>query len=135
MSMKKTRAVGFAVAVLTGCASIVNHSPNPVSITSFPDRAHFTVTNQQGRAIHGGTTPETLVLRPDAGYFRGEHYTLTFQKDGFGTQTTPLRAQLNSWYWGNVVLGGLFGMLIVDPLTGAMWALPEEKSVYLVPNP
>ena len=35
-------------------------------------------------------------------------------------------AYLNGWYIGNVVFGGLIGLLIVDPETGAMWRLDEN---------
>jgi len=134
MLLKKNITIALAIAMLSGCASIVNHSPNPVTITSFPDRADFIVVNQKGKTIHSGTTPATITLKPDAGYFRGENYSLKFQKDGFGPQNTPLNANLNGWYWGNLFFGGVIGMLIVDPLTGAMWVMPESKSVYLVPN-
>jgi hypothetical protein len=33
---------------------------------------------------------------------------------------------INGWYVGNIVFGGFIGWLIVDPLTGAMWALDTE---------
>ncbi len=135
MLFQKNIIAALIIALLPGCASIVNHSPNPVTITSFPDQADFVVINQQGKTIHSGITPETITLKPDAGYFKGEKYSLKFQKDGFGLQSTPLNANLNGWYWGNLIFGGVvLGMLIVDPLTGAMWSLPESKSVALVPN-
>jgi len=135
MLKKKIIAFCATLFLLSACASIVNHSANPVSITSFPENANYTVTDKEGKVIHSGKTPETVSLKTDAGYFRGEKYTLNFQKEGFGSQTTPLNAELNSWYWGNLFFGGFTGMLIVDPLTGAMWSLPESKTVYLVPNP
>lgn len=34
---------------------------------------------------------------------------------------------LSGWYLGNVVFGGLIGLLIVDPLTGAMYNLTPDK--------
>ena len=37
-------------------------------------------------------------------------------------------SSLSGWYWGNIVFGGLIGMLIVDPATGAMYKLPEGVS-------
>lgn len=135
MSMKIIMVLGFAATVLSACASIVNHGSNPVTISSFPKHADFDVINQHGKVIHSGTTPETVSLKPDAGYFRGEKYTLKFQKEGFGVQTAPLNADLNTWYWGNLLFGVIPGMLLIDPLTGAMWSLPESKLVYLMPNP
>jgi hypothetical protein len=38
-----------------------------------------------------------------------------------------LHSSVSGWYFGNVVFGGLIGMLIVDPLTGAMYNLTPEK--------
>ncbi|MBT9096990.1 hypothetical protein KFZ76_04600 [Methylovulum psychrotolerans] len=134
MLLQKNIVIALAFGLLSGCASIVNHAPNPVTITSVPERANFVVTNHDGKVVHSGITPSTVTLKPDAGYFRGEKYTLKFQKEGFNSQGTPLHAQLNNWYWGNILLGSPIGMFIVDPLTGSMWAMPETKSVVLVPN-
>ena len=36
-------------------------------------------------------------------------------------------ASVSGWYFGNLVFGGLIGMLIVDPLTGAMYNLEPKK--------
>jgi len=33
---------------------------------------------------------------------------------------------VNGWYFGNILLGGLIGMLIVDPATGAMYRLDSD---------
>jgi hypothetical protein len=133
MLFQKNIVTVLAITALSGCASLVNHSPNPVTISSFPDRTDFVVVNQQGKTVHKGTTPETVSLKTDAGYFKGEKYALNFQKKGFGTQSTPLNAELNDWYWGNLMFGNIFGLLIIDPLTGAMWSLPESTTVHLVP--
>lgn len=35
----------------------------------------------------------------------------------------PVNYKLNGWYFGNLLLGGVIGMLIVDPATGSMWKL------------
>jgi hypothetical protein len=37
-----------------------------------------------------------------------------------------VRAELSGWYFGNLVFGGIIGMLIVDPLTGSMWNLTPD---------
>jgi hypothetical protein len=44
-----------------------------------------------------------------------------------GEKTTlGLEPTIDGWYFGNILFGGLIGMLIVDPLTGAMYCLPTE---------
>ncbi len=44
-------------------------------------------------------------------------------------------SSLSGWYIGNLLFGGIVGLLIVDPATGAMWKLPENTSTSLTKNP
>ncbi|WP_174263189.1 CsgG/HfaB family protein [Citrifermentans bemidjiense] len=41
---------------------------------------------------------------------------------------------MNGWYWGNIVFGGVIGLLIVDPATGAMWKMDDTLMVPLSPT-
>jgi hypothetical protein len=41
---------------------------------------------------------------------------------------------MDGWYIGNILFGGLIGILIVDPLTGAMWKLDDVVYGNLSPN-
>ncbi|MCX4027392.1 hypothetical protein H0A36_10465 [Endozoicomonas sp. SM1973] len=43
-----------------------------------------------------------------------------------------ITSTLDGWYFGNLFLGGLIGMLIVDPLTGAMFKLQDTAQVDLI---
>ena len=46
----------------------------------------------------------------------------------------PAAAQWDGWYiGGNILVGGLIGWFIVDPLTGAMYTLPKEVNADLRP--
>lgn len=42
---------------------------------------------------------------------------------------------MDGWYWGNILFGGLIGMLAVDPATGAMYKLPKATSAGLTLKP
>lgn len=129
--MKQLRIILVVVlaAMVTGCASIVSKSDWPVSITSSPDGADFNVTNKNGTKVHSGRTPAILVLSSKAGYFSGETYTIKYKKEGYKEIEETVDTELNGWYLGNIIFGGvIIGMLIVDPLTGAMWRLPEYVS-------
>jgi len=66
-----------------------------------------------------------------AGYFKGESYTITFRKDGYTDKIFALRSSVDGWYFGNILFGGIIGMLIVDPATGAMYNLPGQVEVSL----
>ena len=75
------------VLLLTCCASIVSKSNWPVTLSSNPIGAQVMVTNRQGVSIHSATTPSTVTLASDAGFFRRAQYTLTFTKPGYPTHT------------------------------------------------
>ncbi|WP_434456782.1 hypothetical protein JQR85_15370 [Stutzerimonas urumqiensis] len=124
--------VGAAsLCLLSGCASIVGDSQYPVAVSSAPAGASFEIKDHAGHVVHSGNTPSTVTLKSGRGYFRGETYTLTFKKDGFADKVVTLDSSLSGWYWGNILFGGLIGMLIVDPMTGAMYKLPEGTSADL----
>lgn len=124
--------VAFAV---TGCASIVSDSKYPVAVTSSPSGAAYEIFNESGISVRSGVTPDEVTLRAGAGYFDGEKYTVTYRKDGYTSSTQTLESGIDGWYWGNIVIGGLIGMLIVDPATGAMYTLPEKINSTLTVAP
>jgi hypothetical protein len=116
--------VFLMIAVLAGCASIVSKSEYPVSITSTPQAADITIVNRAGEGVYNGKTPTTVTLKAGAGFFKGENYTVTFEKEGYASHTAQIERGVDGWYIaGNILVGGLIGWLIVDPATGAMWTL------------
>lgn len=123
--------VALSVLLLGGCASIVGDSSYPVAIKSTPEGATFEVRDSTGKVLHTGTTPETVTLKSGEGYFDGAEYVIAFNKEGHEPHEVKLDSSLSGWYWGNIIFGGLIGMLIVDPITGAMYKLPEGTSVDL----
>lgn len=117
----------LALALLsTGCATIVSHSEYPVSFQSTPPGASFSVQDEKGAIVHKGVTPAVVTLDAGAGFFQKADYTVTYQLAGYKDLTRELHAQMDPWYIGNIVFGGLIGLLIVDPATGAMWKLGKE---------
>jgi hypothetical protein len=109
--------------VLAGCASILSDSRYPVSISTDPPAALIEIKDQNGVVRHVGTSPTTAVLDSGSGYFTRARYTVTATKDGYNPATLPLQNSIDGWYWGNIILGGLIGFLIVDPITGAMFEI------------
>ena len=113
---------------LTACASIVSKSEYPVTISSNPPGTAFAVKKPDGTLVANGVTPDTITLPSSFGYFERAKYDVTFtRKDSI--QTIPLEAKINGWYFGNIIIpwGIVIGMVVVDPLTGAMWRM--DKSV------
>jgi hypothetical protein len=113
---------------LSGCATIVTKSTYPLAISSTPDDASFTVIDKYGQEIHSGTTPETVYLKAGAGFFERAEYQVKFSEPGYKEKTYPVFFKIDGWYFGNLFLpiGGWLGMIVLDPITGAMWKLESR---------
>ena len=127
------RCVAIALAgSLGGCATIVAKSSQTITVTSVPEGAAVSIANASGAAIHSGNTPMTVTLKKGRGYFKPEHYLVNIVKPGFEEQKLKIDGAVNGWYFGNIIFGGLIGMLAVDPSTGAMYTLkPDAVQVTL----
>ena len=108
------------VLLSSGCASIVTKSIYPVTINSTPSSANISITDKKGREIFTGNTPAIVKLKAGAGFFSNAEYQVKFSSQGFMDKIVPITATLDGWYFGNILIGGLIGMLIVDPATGAI---------------
>ena len=114
------------ILLSTSCASIVSKSNYPLSIESTPSQANIIIKNKKGLEIYKGTTPTTVDLEAGSGFFSKASYTIEFKKDGYDDKTVPVEFKLDGWYFGNILFGGVIGLLIVDPATGAMYKLDTE---------
>jgi hypothetical protein len=47
------------------------------------------------------------------------------KKEGFADREVTITGTVSGWYIGNILFGGLIGMLAVDPNTGGMYIFPE----------
>lgn len=121
-------AVLFGACIaLSGCATIVHSGPREISIASTPAGAHVSIYDRSNTLVQASTTPFVAKLSTKYGYFKGQQYRLVFEMPAYSTAEVKLDSTMSGWYLGNIVFGGLIGMLIVDPLTGAMFNLSPEK--------
>lgn len=118
--------IGLSALVLStsGCASIVSNKRYNVPITANSD-AEVEIRNH-GRLVMNVRTPTTIALEPDGGFFVPADYTFTFKRENYPDTVMRRSANLDPWYLGNLLFGGLIGLLIVDPATGAMWKMDES---------
>jgi hypothetical protein len=117
----------LTVLVFSGCASIVSRTSREINIRSAPERARVTVTDSHGAKILESTTPAIVKLKTSDGYFSPAEYRIRLALDGYDEREIRIRGGINGWYFGNLLLGGVIGMVIVDPLTGAMWTLSPTE--------
>lgn len=129
--MKYTFLILSSVFV-SSCATICNRATTS-TITSNPSGANLTITDKNKAVVFKGITPATVQLKASDGYFKSATYTLAVSKKGYPSQNMELRSEMSGWYLGNVVFGGLVGLLIVDPGSGKMWRMPDDYSVNLSP--
>lgn len=124
----------LSILLGTGCATVVNNSETSVSLQSVPSQAEFIINNQDGHTIATGVTPSIISLDASHGYFTSENYKISFSKPGYQSKIISLNSSLSGWYWGNLVFGSWVGFLVIDPLTGDMWKLPNAIIVHLPPE-
>jgi hypothetical protein len=124
--LTKTLFAVIVIAILSSCASIVSKSNWPVTIHSNPSGANVTITNKKGIEVYAGKTPATMKLKSGSGFFGKETYTVLLKMDGYDPKELTLSCKLNGWYFGNILFGGVIGLLIVDPATGAMYKLEKD---------
>lgn len=117
--------------VTTGCASIFNGGHRQVMIDSNPQGAGFTITNPDTQEIvTTGTTPQEVTLDPYGGYLRGQPYVVTLDLPNYPQGRQRIEPSISGWFFGNILIGGLIGMLAVDANTGDMWNLTPDNVKY-----
>lgn len=113
---------------VAGCASIIAGKNQLIGINSNPDQAQIAIKDEYNQVVYRGTTPTSVTLKKGDGYFHGKDYTVEISKEGYSNQVVTIKSSAGGWYLlGNILVGGLIGWFIVDPLTGAMWTLSPEK--------
>jgi hypothetical protein len=122
-------AIGLAVCSLcSGCASVISGRHADVAIDSYPSNAHVVVHDNDGRAVASFETPGVVSLKRNRRYFLPARYTATIEAPGYQPAQVPIRSTVNPWVLGNVIIGGVPG-LIVDNATGAVWR-PRQCEIH-----
>lgn len=122
-------AVAFALS--SSCATIVSKNTYPVTVNSYPAGATFKVKNSRGQTLHHGKTPSTVTLKASDGFFKAAEYNIEVRSAKGKIVNYPITASVDGWYAGNILFGGLIGILVIDPATGNMWSLPESVHITL----
>ncbi|MBL8500257.1 MAG: hypothetical protein JNL77_06700 [Nitrosomonas sp.] len=114
----------FITISITGCATIMGQGkPETLNVRSTPERAKVIITDETGAKIFEGLTPTSLSLEKKKEFFRGKKYDVQIISLNGEEKTITVNTKVGGWYFGNLLLGGLIGLLIVDPATGGMWVL------------
>lgn len=116
-------AISFLLSQVS-CASIVCGRHESLDILSMPSGAQVRV---DGRSV--GDTPVATEVK------RGEEHEVQVQKEGYLDDARMTRKAFNGWFVGNLLFGGLVGM-IIDLADGAAFSVdPNPIQVTLIEKP
>lgn len=101
--------------ILTSCATIISGTRQNVKFSSNPSSAIIFIDE-----VEVGKTPFELRLT------RISEHSVMIKLDGYQTYETKLTKKFNAWYLGNIVFGGIIG-LVVDASTGAIYNLSPSE--------
>ncbi len=127
--MNKLTSISFIATILfftSSCASIVSKSSYPLTVNTAPSGVNIAIQDDSNVTIFSGSSPATVSLDASRGFFKKARYFVIVSGEGYQGQTVPVTFKVDGWYWGNLLFGGIIGMLIVDPATGAMYKLKDE---------
>jgi hypothetical protein len=116
-----------SVPLITGCATIVHNGPRSLPVASTPPGAMVSIYDRAGKQVYHQATPFIATLPSKYKFFSGQSYRLVFEMAGYQKSEVQVVPKLSGWYWGNLAFGGILGMLIIDPATGAMYNLAPNK--------
>ncbi len=105
---------GFMVIALSGslllgtvsCSSIFNGSQQDVEVKASESGAEIIINGN-----NMGKTPATIKLQ------RGKDHIVEIKKSGYDTYRITTGQSITGWFWGNLLCGGLVGM-VIDLATG-----------------
>lgn len=114
--MKKLLALLAVALLLSGCATLFTGTDANVKVNADPNTASVVIKSQAGQVVYEGVVPATVKLP------KKNTYTVEITQAGYKTQTVYIAQSVTGWFWGNICIGGVIGMLI-DWGTGGMWDL------------
>jgi len=118
--MKNSRKLLLMVAILffaffiNGCASIFDGDTSILSIMTDPKDATVTIKGSQSGEIITKHTPCSISLN------KGSDYMVSIELAGYRSENVMIRREISGWFWGNILLGGIIGM-VIDYGTNNMW--------------
>lgn len=109
------------IVCLVGCATIVSGRMQQLPVISYPSGATATIGNMKQ------ATPATFNLDRRMGV-----YEVIVEKEGYEPVTVVLKKGVNGWVFGNLLLGGIIGLIIDISSGSASKFTPTEVEVNLM---
>jgi len=129
-TLKLFALIGSIALLFSSCASILSTNKYDVAIESNVKNAEVEIQNKKGKTVYKGNTPCTVTLKSSQGFFNPAYYTIFAEKDSV-LVTDNIKAGIDPLYFGNFLCGGVLGAILIDPATGCMYKIYEDK-IYLI---
>jgi hypothetical protein len=127
-SLRRFTLAAGTLAALAGCASIISGRRADVAFDTYPANAHVAIHDDRGRQVTSLYTPGLATLKRQGRFFMPGKYVATISAPGYQTAQVPIGSTLNPWILGNIVIGGIPG-LVIDGATGAAWK-PTRSEIH-----
>ncbi|MDO6801582.1 hypothetical protein Q4595_03870 [Wenyingzhuangia sp. 1_MG-2023] len=138
--MRNIYIVLTMLMLLSSCATINSKSVYPVVVKS-QENSNVTVYNKKMKEIASSRGElNQFNLKAASGYFSKAKYYVKVEKEGFVPSFFVVDSSIDPMYWGKwsdganglelfyMISGGIFyGMLLTDPITGAMYELENTN--------
>jgi len=99
----------------SNCCTIIHGTTQEIAVNSQPSGAKVIV-----RGVHMATTPAVIELDR-----KNSNIVLSFEKEGYEKVEIALKRGTDAWIVGNIIFGGVIG-LIVDFSNGAAYELSPD---------
>jgi len=132
MTKTTTLVILATLMIHLRCASVINSSTQVIKVNSDTHKAEIIIYNNSGKLVYRGYTPAKIQLYRSTGFFKSAEYLVIIHKKGNKSKIITLKGTLaTSYVLGNILLFpvlyiGFAGMIIIDPLSGAMWNLNPD---------
>lgn len=117
------------VAMLPGCATIMEGTSQSVSVATEPAGANCTIDRAGTRIGQVNPTPGSVHLDKSK-----NDLSITCAHEGYQTATVVESPKFQATTFGNIIVGGVVGA-VVDAASGANFAYPAQITIPMAPLP
>ncbi len=126
--------VVIIIGFCSSCASLKSTNVYSVSIETEPPGAEVTIRDKKDVKVGQFISPDSIKVDAGRGFFVRERYSIDVSLKGYKPQTFLLPMKIDKWYLSNILFANFLGLLIIDPITGAMWE-PAFNKVFMKLEP
>ncbi|MEO9849801.1 MAG: PEGA domain-containing protein [Reichenbachiella sp.] len=119
--------ISLSIFLLSSCASIIHGPTQTVDFSSQPTGATIIIDGKEY-----GKTPHAIELRRKGrekdDKSQKQVYDVQIELDRYYPYDLKVKREMDGWFLGNVLIGGLIG-IIIDASNGSMYKLTPDQII------